>query len=101
MPKETNGGWNKLVRHYRKFLLMFADVLVLTVVYLGTWILISGRVAMDAYFSIMVASCVFFVVCFLVIYYLMGMYDSLWRYAEIVEFFRFCVAAVIAVVAFC
>ena len=27
----------------------------------------------------------------------MGMYDSLWRYAEIVEFFRLCVASAVAV----
>lgn len=101
MANETKGQGSKLLRHYRKFLLMLVDALVLTVVYLGTWILISGRVAMEMYFSIMAASCVFFVLCFVIIYYLMGMYDSLWRYAEIVEFFRFCVAAVVAVVTFC
>ena len=43
------------------------------------------------------ASCFFFVCCYEVVYWLMGMYDSLWRYAEIVEFFRLCMASVIAV----
>ena len=42
------------------------------------------------YFSLMVASCFFFVSCYVIVYAFMGMYDSLWRYAEIVEFFRFC-----------
>lgn len=101
MPKKDPGSGNKFLRHYRKFLLMLVDTIVLIVAYLGTWILISGRVAMEAYFSIMVASCVFFVLCFVIVYYLMGMYDSLWRYAEIVEFFRFCMAAIIAVITFC
>ncbi len=101
MPKKDPGSGNKFLRHYRKLLLMLVDTIVLIVAYLGTWILISGRVAMEAYFSIMVASCVFFVLCFVIVYYLMGMYDSLWRYAEIVEFFRFCMAAIIAVITFC
>ena len=35
-----------------------------------------------------------------IVYAFMGMYDSLWRYAEIVEFFRFCVASFLAVGAF-
>ena len=100
MPNNNPGRGSKFLRNYRKLLLMLADTVVLIAAYLGTWILISGRVAMDAYFSIMVASCVFFVLCFVIIYYLMGMYDSLWRYAEIVEFFRFCVAAIIAVLTF-
>ena len=30
----------------------------------------------------------------------MGMYDSLWRYAEIVEFFRLCVASIVSVTIF-
>ena len=30
----------------------------------------------------------------------MGMYDSLWRYAEIVEFFRLCMASIISVAVF-
>ncbi len=91
----------KQLQRFRKLLLIILDIFVLTASYLGTWVLISGRVAMAAYFSIMASSCVFFVCCFVIVYYLMGIYDSLWRYAEIVEFFRFCVAAVIAVVAFC
>ena len=100
MPKKDPGIGNKFLRNYRKLLLMLLDTVVLVIAYLGTWILISGRVAMDAYFSIMAASCVFFVLCFVIVYYLMGMYDSLWRYAEIVEFFRFCVAAIIALLTF-
>ena len=90
----------QFLQRYRKWILILLDVFVLTGSYLVTWILIAGRVNMAEYFSIMASSCVFFVLCFVIVYYLMGIYDSLWRYAEIVEFFRFCVAAALAVATF-
>ena len=67
MPKKDPGSGNKFLRHYRKFLLMLVDTIVLIVAYLGTWILISGRVAMDAYFSIMVPA-VYSLCCVLSLY---------------------------------
>ncbi|MEG2053729.1 MAG: nucleoside-diphosphate sugar epimerase/dehydratase, partial [Oscillospiraceae bacterium] len=88
------------MQHYRKQILILFDVVGVGFAYIITWMLIAGRAEMTKYISVMVASCFFFICCFVVIYYLMGMYDSLWRYAEIVEFFRFCVAAVLAVVVF-
>ncbi|MEG2770084.1 MAG: hypothetical protein RR902_04630, partial [Oscillospiraceae bacterium] len=79
------------MQHYRKQILILFDVVGVGFAYIITWMLIAGRAEMTKYISVMVASCFFFICCFVVIYYLMGMYDSLWRYAEIVEFFRFCV----------
>ncbi len=106
-----------LRRHRRMFLVLF-DVIAVASCYIGTWMLtlqgsdllgesIVGTVGMATigspyrkYFSLMVASCFFFVACYIIVYAFMGMYDSLWRYAEVIEFFRFCVASVLAVGAF-
>ncbi len=63
------------------------------------WALIAGRTSYEEHNSLLISSCFFFVCCEIV-YGLMGMYDSLWRYAEIVEFFRLCVASVVAVTVF-
>lgn len=64
------------------------------------WALIAGRTSYEEHNSLLISSCFFFVCCYEIVYGLMGMYDSLWRYAEIVEFFRLCVASVIAVSVF-
>lgn len=64
------------------------------------WALIVGRTSYRRYNSLLISSGFFFVCCYEIVYGLMGMYDSLWRYAEIVEFFRLCVASVVAVAVF-
>ncbi len=84
----------------RKRLLMLLDITCVTAAYLMTWILISGRTSIDVYLSMLVSSCVLFVLCFEIVYIVMGMYDSLWRYAEIYEFFRCAMASFFAIVAF-
>ncbi len=85
---------------YRKQVLIIFDVLTVTVAYLVPWILIQGRTSYTQHGSLLVASCFFFVCCYEIVYGFMGMYDSLWRYAEIVEFFRLCVASIISVAIF-
>lgn len=85
---------------HRKGLLAAFDVLVEAVCYIVPWILIQGRINFEMYLPLMVGSCIFFVACFTVVFGLTGMYDSLWRYAEVVEFFRLVVACVVAVVIF-
>ncbi|MEG2395027.1 MAG: polysaccharide biosynthesis protein, partial [Ruthenibacterium sp.] len=87
----------QFAQRYRKQILIAFDVVVVTVSYLLPWVLIQSRTSFSEYNSLLVASCFFFVCCYEIIYGLMGMYDSLWRYAEIVEFFRLCVASVTAV----
>ena len=74
--------------------------MVITFCYLLPWVLISGRTTFQEYNSLLMASCFYFVCCYEIVYGLMGMYDSLWRYAEIVEFFRLCMASGIAVALF-
>ena len=92
--------FTEAARKYRKQALLLIDILLATGSYLLTWMLIAGRADMDKYFSLLIASCFFFVCCYAIIFGVMGMYDSLWRYAEIVEFFRCCVASGIAVFVF-
>ncbi len=81
----------------RKAVLIVFDILVEIICYIGPWILIQGRVDFPLYFPLMVASCFFFVCCYEIVYGLLGMYDSLWRYAEVVEFFRLVIASLLAV----
>ena len=87
-------------QRFRKQILIAFDVVVVTVSYMLPWALITGRTSFSEYNSLLISSCFFFVCCYEIVYGLMGMYDSLWRYAEIVEFFRLCVASIIAVALF-
>ena len=84
-------------QRFRKQILIAFDVVVVTVSYMLPWALITGRTSFSEYSSLLISSCFFFVCCYEIVYGLMGMYDSLWRYAEIVEFFRLCVASAVAV----
>ncbi len=88
------------LKKHRKSTLMAFDILAVTFSYLLTWVLISSNTDLQYYLSLLVSSCIFFVGCYTVVYALMGMYNSLWRYAEIVEFFRFCLASALAVSTF-
>lgn len=85
------------VGKFRKQILIIFDIFVVTASYMLPWIMISGRTSYTQYNSLLVASCFFFVCCYEIVYGMMGMYDSLWRYAEIVEFFRLCVASILSV----
>ena len=84
-------------QRFRKQILIAFDIVAIIFSYTFPWVLINGRTSFTEYNSLLFASCFFFVCCYEVVYWLMGMYDSLWRYAEIVEFFRLCMASVIAV----
>ncbi|MEG0019594.1 MAG: polysaccharide biosynthesis protein, partial [Oscillospiraceae bacterium] len=92
--------FTKLLSKYRKTILLLADMVLITIAYTLTWVLISGRADMDEYFSLLVSSCFLFVACFTIVYATTGMYDSLWRYAEVVEVFKCCTSSAIAIIAF-
>ena len=95
----TDKKQNFLQRHRRALLLAF-DIVCITLAYLLTWVLISGRASLTEYRSLLFSSCVLFVLCFVIVFVMMGMYDSLWRYAEIYEFFRCALAAALSIAAF-
>ena len=90
----------EFAQRFRKQILMAFDIVVVTISYMLPWVMIQGRTSFSEYNSLLLASCFFFVCCYEIIYGLMGMYDSLWRYAEIVEFFRLCVASGLSVAVF-
>ncbi|MBQ7903837.1 MAG: polysaccharide biosynthesis protein [Oscillospiraceae bacterium] len=94
------GNISKLISRYRRLILFLVDVVVICGAYLFTWTLISWKADADIYLSLMISSCFLFVSCYSIIFYTAGMYDSLWRYAEIVEFFRCAASSVTAVIAF-
>ena len=96
MPKYIS----KFLSRYRRLILFFIDAVVICSAYLFTWALINWKVDQVLYYSLMVSSCFLFVACYSVIFWATGMYDSLWRYAEIVEFFRCAAASVVAVITF-
>lgn len=79
---------------------MLVDMLSVTVLYLVTWMLISGRATFAEYRSQIVSSTVLFTLFFVIVFGMMGMYDSFWRYAEVYEFFRCALASLLAVVLF-
>lgn len=97
--KYLNEQTNRTMHQHRKHFLIALDIVCLLIAYLIPWVLISGRMFQD-YQSLMLSSCFFFICCYEIVYGLMGMYDSLWRYAEIVEFFRLCMASIISVAVF-
>lgn len=82
---------------YRKYILIAFDILVEIFAYVLPWILIQGFSGLRLSYPLLISSCFFFICCFEIVYGLMGMYDSLWRYAEVVEFFRLVMASAIAV----
>ncbi len=96
MPKYIS----KLISRYRRLILFLLDAVVVCGAYLLTWMSIGGLRSVEEYFSITVASCFLFVACYCIIFTATGMYDSLWRYAEIVEFFRCAASSVVAIIAF-
>lgn len=92
--------FTRFIKRYRKQLLIAFDIVVLIVAYVLPWIMTQGRLSFADYYPLLISSCFFFVCCFEISFALMGMYDSLWRYAEVVEFFRLVVSCVIAIIAF-
>jgi len=100
MPYERGQKVKKFpafISRYRKVILVLFDILAVLAAYMLPWIMIQGRMLVSLYYPTMFASCFFFVCCFEIVFAVMGMYDSLWRYAEVVEFFRLVVACIVAV----
>lgn len=100
MVIELQNRISSFAQRFRKQILITFDIIVVTVSYMLPWALIAGRTSYEEHNSLLISSCFFFVCCYEIVYGLMGMYDSLWRYAEIVEFFRLCVASAVAVSVF-
>lgn len=81
---------------YRSSILLLADFLMISVSYLLTWMMLMGRISLYEYFPTLIVSGGIFVVIFLLVFKLFGMYQSLWRYANSYEFFKCCIATIIS-----
>ena len=86
----------RIKSRYRKYFLMAADFCLTSVCYWFTWVMLMGRISLVQYLPTMFISWGVFSVCFFVSFLIFGMYESLWRYAEAHEFFKCCVATLVA-----
>ncbi len=94
------GALTSTISRYRRLFLILFDVVVITISYVLPWILTQGLPAAGEHYPTLIASCFFYICCFEISFGVFGMYDSLWRYAEIVEFFKLVLACAVANVAF-
>ena len=83
------------VTKFRKPLLIAADFGLFSLSYFTSWFILIRRIHLPDYFEQIFYGYLFFIVIFLVSYWIAGMYDSLWRYAEAYEYFK-CMMAVVA-----
>jgi len=93
------GFWISGAR-FRKPLLMVVDFGIFSVSYFIAWFALMRRIDFGEYFATMMLGYVFFILIFFVIFWIFGMYESLWRYAEAYEFLKCMVAIVVAVAVF-
>ncbi|MCL2226116.1 MAG: polysaccharide biosynthesis protein [Oscillospiraceae bacterium] len=94
MELDILGILGKKTQHRRLFL-MLADFLLISMSYLGSWVVLMRRIELADYFLTLLLSGVSFIVVFLAVFFFFGMYGSLWRYAEAYEFIK-CLLATLA-----
>jgi FlaA1/EpsC-like NDP-sugar epimerase len=93
-------GKIKGLGRHRALLLMLADFLLLTISYMLSWLILLRRIIFSDYLFVMGVSYACFIAIFYVSFWLFGMYQSLWRYAEAHEFFNCMLATLAATAAF-
>ena len=81
---------------YRRILLMIADVLLISMSYLGSWLILMRRIDLADHALTMLLSGLCFIVIFFFVFLFFGMYGSLWRYAEAHEFIKCLMATIVA-----
>lgn len=91
---------SKIKNHHRKEILMLADLLLITISYLFAWVILMRRISLDEYMQTLLLSWGCFVVVFFIVFWLFGMYESLWRYAEAHEFFKCMLATIVSTTIF-
>ena len=85
---------------FRKPMLMFADFLQFSASYFIAWLALVRRPDLGEPLEAMLYGYAFFIAIFFVSFWLFGMYESLWRYAEAYEFLKCMLATAVAVAAF-
>lgn len=95
---ELTGKMKRFFERHRALMLMLADFLLLTLSYSVSWLILLRRIVFSEYLTVMGISYVCFIAVFYISFWLFGMYQSLWRYAEAHEFFK-CMLATLAATA--
>jgi FlaA1/EpsC-like NDP-sugar epimerase len=90
----------KLSGRFRKPMLMFTDFFLFSVSYFTAWLIQVRRLPLAEHSTNMLLGYLFFIVIFFIAFWVFGMYESLWRYAEAYEFLKCMFATGIAVVVF-
>jgi len=87
------------IARFRKPILMLADFIQFTASYVIAWFAMARRPDIDfaAQFDAILLGYLFFIAVFFVIFWIFGMYESLWRYAEAYEFLKCMLATAVAV----
>lgn len=92
--------FQQLSRRYRRFILMLVDFFLISASYMFAWFILIRRISLVHYIEMMSFSYLCFVVIFFITFFLFGMYDSLWRYAEAYEFIQCILATLTATASF-
>ncbi|MCL1863412.1 MAG: polysaccharide biosynthesis protein [Defluviitaleaceae bacterium] len=85
---------------YRKPLLVAADFLQFSISYFASWFILMRRISLADRLHVVLFGYLFFILIFLAVYWVFGMYESLWRYAEAYEFLKCMIAIAVAVAVF-
>ncbi|MCL2841305.1 MAG: polysaccharide biosynthesis protein [Defluviitaleaceae bacterium] len=87
-------------KNFRKPMLMFADFIQFSASYYVAWFILLRRIDLAAHVEAMLLGYIFFIAIFFISFWIFGMYESLWRYAEAYEFLKCMMATAAAVIAF-
>ncbi|MCL1844335.1 MAG: polysaccharide biosynthesis protein [Defluviitaleaceae bacterium] len=87
---------------YRKYLLMVADFFLFSASYFLSWFVMVRRpdIVLSERIDLMLFGYAIFMAIFFASFWLFGMYESLWRYAEAYEFLKCMFAIAVAVAVF-
>ncbi|MCL2203148.1 MAG: polysaccharide biosynthesis protein [Defluviitaleaceae bacterium] len=87
-------------RRFRKPILVLVDFVLFSASYFSAWFMLMRRIPLPEHQTSMMLGYLFFAVIFFAAFWLFGMYESLWRYAEAYEFLKCMMAIAIATVVF-
>ena len=94
--KHESTKLSKVRVRYRMEILMLADFLLIATSYFSAWVIMVRRITLTGYVPMILTGGLCFVVAFFFVYWIFGMYESLWRYAEAHEFIKCLIATIVA-----
>lgn len=91
--------YDKLKR-YRKYVLFFCDFIIWNISYYLSFTIIRNSYMLTGMQDVFVKTFLVMNACFITVFLLFRLYDKIWRYADVEDFFYVCVATGVANVAF-